>query len=211
MSWSWASDPSAPAWVQAIGSILAILIAITIPAWQRRKSQNDAKIERAREGKERLKRLVAGLRAEVNAAIEVAAMHRATAESTLSKAKNAAQAGSPLVIGENPFSAGSTLLTDAIVYRSVALELGHFPADIVHHIVMFYSNIHNLGRLVEMASSVFAALELVRDLTPRAQMNGMALLELLDKFRQADFASNADLRLDPKQRPGDREADRIST
>ncbi|MHB0842923.1 hypothetical protein ACYCGP_08785 [Stutzerimonas nitrititolerans] len=43
------SSPNAPAWVQAIGSISAILVAIAVPAFQRRQDQKDQQIERFRE------------------------------------------------------------------------------------------------------------------------------------------------------------------
>jgi hypothetical protein len=196
MKWS---DPNAPAWVQAVGTIVAILIAIAVPAWQRHATRKDVKIERARDAKERLERLVAGLRAEVSAAVEAAAMHRETAERTQGQIERAKQEGRLVVTEPTPLPPGSITLTDAIVYRAIAPDLGHFPAQIVHHIVMFYSNTLHLERLIDTAGTVAASLELVKGLAPRAQMNGRILIELLDKFRLADFAANADLSLDPKR------------
>jgi hypothetical protein len=196
MKWS---DPNAPAWVQAIGTIVAILIAIAVPAWQRHAARKDAKIERMREAKEHLERLVAGLRAEVSAAVEAAAMHRETAERTLNQIERARQEGRSVVTDPNPLPPGSITLTDAIVYRAVAPDLGHFLPQIVHHIVMFYSNTLHLERVIGAAGTVATSLELVQGLAPRAQMNGRILIELLDKFRHADFAANADLSLDPKR------------
>lgn len=196
MKWS---DPNAPAWVQAIGTIVAVLIAVAVPAWQRHSARKDAKAERAREAKERLERLVAALRAEVSAAVEAAAMHLETAERTFSQIETAKQEGRVVAIDPKPLPPGSITLTDTIVYRAVAPELGHFPPQLAHHIVMFYSNALHLARLIGAAGTVAASLELVKGLAPRAQMNGRVLLELLDKFRQADFAPNADLTLDSKK------------
>ena len=48
----WLSDPSTPAWVQAVGSVLAILVAVWIPARQRSKTLRDAQAEKARLEKE---------------------------------------------------------------------------------------------------------------------------------------------------------------
>src|SRR5436853_5799720 len=99
MKWS---DPNAPAWVQAIGTIVAVLIAIAVPAWQRHTARTDAETERTREAKERLERLIAALRAEVTAAVEAAAMHRETAERTLSQIEKAKQEGSLVVTDPKP-------------------------------------------------------------------------------------------------------------
>jgi hypothetical protein len=56
------SGPNAPAWVQGIGSILAIVVAISVPALQLRAVRKDTEAQRKREEKERLRRMVAGLR-----------------------------------------------------------------------------------------------------------------------------------------------------
>src|SRR5947208_16233813 len=113
-------------------------------------------------------------------------MHRETAERTLSQSEKAEQEGSLVVTDPKPLPPGSVILTDAIVYKAVAPDLGHFPAQIVHHIVMFYSNTLHLERVIGAGGSVASSLELVKGLAPRAQMNGRILIELLDKFRQAD-------------------------
>jgi hypothetical protein len=172
---AWLNASRAPS--SAREATAASVPSITVPAWQSRNDQNDAKKERAREAKERLQRLVAGLRAEVNAAIDAARMHRETAEQTLAHTAIARQAGQTVV--ENTLPPGSIALTDAVVYRALAPELGHFPAEIVGHIVLFYSNVFNVERLVGISNSTASALEMMIGFAPRVQMNGTILIEML--------------------------------
>lgn len=194
---SWVTSSNAPAWVQAVGSVLAIFIAIIVPAWQRRANLKDAKLQRARDEKERLRRLVAGLRAEIDAAIAAATSYREIAERTLAQTEVARRAGREIINTDLP--PNSVQLTDAVVYRAIASELGHFPPTVVHNVVNFYANERNLTRIVALANTVHDALSTVRNMAPRAQMNGAVLLEILNKYEQADFDPDADLRLSEKQ------------
>jgi hypothetical protein len=117
-----------PAWVQAVGSLLALGVAIAAPALQHRSARKDARVQRARERKERLERLIAGLRAEVSAVVETARMHREIAERTLSQLENAKQAGHEIL--ESKFPEGSFSLTDSIVFKALAPELGTLPPEL---------------------------------------------------------------------------------
>jgi len=65
------SKDSAPAWVQAIGSVIAIGVAVAIPAWQHRTARRDAKNEQFLQARS----LVFGVSAElleIEAALEKA-------------------------------------------------------------------------------------------------------------------------------------------
>jgi len=68
MMFNWLADSSAPAWVQAVGSIVAIFVAVLIPWRQRRNALRDAAADRTREEREHLRSLTAGLREEIRAA-----------------------------------------------------------------------------------------------------------------------------------------------
>ena len=186
-----------PAWVQAVGSLLALGVAIATPALQRRSARREARIQRARERKERLERLIAGLRAEVSAVVETASMHREVAERTLSQLENAKQAGHEIL--ESPFPEGSFSLTDSIVFKALAPELGTLPPELVQEIVTFYSLNNTLGRIVDINPSVEAALKDINGLIPRVQMHGSIILKQLDKFKEAGFAQSTNLHLDPTQ------------
>jgi hypothetical protein len=98
--WEWLSKDAAPAWVQAIGSVAAILVAVAVPAWQRLSALRDAKIEKDRQEKELLRRLVTGLRAEVNAAMETAKRQQLAAEGALADLARARQAGVTIARGD---------------------------------------------------------------------------------------------------------------
>lgn len=186
-----------PAWLQAVGSLLALCVAIAAPALQRRSARKDTRIEQARERKERLERLIAGVRAEVSAVVETASMHREIAERTLSQLATAKQEGHEIL--ESRFPEGSFSLTEAIVFSALAPELGTLPSELVQEIVTFYSLNNTLGRIVGINPSVEAALKDVSNLIPRVQMHGSIILKQLDKFKESGFAPSANLRLDPTQ------------
>jgi hypothetical protein len=50
-----------------------------------------------------------------------------------------------------------------------------------------------------MGSSGVSSSEVLRDLSPRVQMNGAIIMAVLDKFEKADFALDADLKLEPAE------------
>lgn len=48
VSWDWVSDKGTPAWIQAIGSLVGIAIAIGVPAWQHKLSERTKAADRTR-------------------------------------------------------------------------------------------------------------------------------------------------------------------
>lgn len=48
VSWDWVSDKGTPAWMQAIGSLVGIAIAIGVPAWQHKLSERMKTADRTR-------------------------------------------------------------------------------------------------------------------------------------------------------------------
>src|SRR5208337_2925626 len=94
---------SAPAWVQAIGSIIAILVAIALPAWQRWASRRDAKEDQEQREIEYSKRLVVALRAEIEFAVEAAGRQYSVAKDTLAAVNKSQQMGAG-VIDRGPLS-----------------------------------------------------------------------------------------------------------
>jgi hypothetical protein len=84
---------TAAAWVQAVGLIIAIGIAVWLPWWQRRRALRDALSDRARQEKEHLRRLAAGLRAEVTAAQDVIKYREFSDGETIKLVKSAQRSG----------------------------------------------------------------------------------------------------------------------
>jgi hypothetical protein len=154
--WNWLtcalSADSAPAWVQAIGSIAAILVAVAVPAWQRRSALRDARNEKTMLDKEHLRRLITGVRAEINAAIEAVGGQQAAAKRTLDGLARAKQSG-VTVVDFGPFPPGSVVLTDGVVYGEIASDLGWLPPEIIREIVAFYTRAREVGRLASMGTS----------------------------------------------------------
>jgi hypothetical protein len=145
------SDANTPAWVQAIGSVLAILVAVWLPAHQRSRSLGDIEADHARQEKEHLKRLTAGLRAEINAALLAADRHQSAINPGLQRLEEARASGA--TIKNDPIQPGSMAVTDAIIYRQIASELGRLPPDLITSVVLFYTLALDYGRFADAAST----------------------------------------------------------
>lgn len=172
---TWLSDANAPAWVQAVGSVLAILVAIWVPARQRSTLHLDAQAERMREEREHRRRLTVALRAEINAALEAADRHEFTIQRALERLQEAVAKGAVIKAGE-PIRPGSVVLTDAIVYRQVAAELAQLPPELIKSLVLFYTLALDLGRIADGAPTALAAFEVIRDVAPRLKMHAAILI-----------------------------------
>ena len=73
--------------IAAFAVPLAILVAVAIPAWQRRQARRDAEGDLRRRDKEFIRRLVSGIRAEINQALAAAARRQIAIEETLKAAE----------------------------------------------------------------------------------------------------------------------------
>lgn len=195
---AWLSDPNTPAWVQAVGSVIAILVAVWVPARQRSNSLRDAIAERERQRKEHLKRVTAGLRAEIGAAIEASDRQQFTIDRTLKRLKEAQRKGMEIK-DTGPIPAGSMMLTDAIVYQQIAAELGQLPTELVTSIVTFYTFALELGRIADHSSNAANAYQTVRPLLPRLRMNAAMLIRMLEKFESSGFDPNSKIQSMPEE------------
>jgi hypothetical protein len=100
---------------------MAVLLAVWIPAWQRRNSRRDASDNRVRQEKEHLKRLSTGLRAEINAALEWAHRRQQALGPVLKGLQDARAKGA--VVRREPIQPGSIVVTDAIVSNGLNPEI----------------------------------------------------------------------------------------
>ena len=196
--WEKLTAEVAPAWVQAIGSIIAILVAVAVPAWQRWSALRDAKIEKERQKTEQLWRLVTALRAEIEAAVNAAERRQVTAEATLADLARAREAGITIAPRGPPLP-GTIVITDAIIYRQLGSEIGHLSPTVIRRVVAFYALALDTERVPTMAASLIEACEAIRDLMPKARMNGAMLVAALDKLEKAEFAAGADLTMTPEE------------
>src|SRR6266508_540087 len=95
MPW-WFSDPTTPAWVQAVGSLVAILIAVFVPWSQRRNALRDAANDRARQEREHLQRLTTALREEIRAASNAADRRQSAITGTFKQLEEAMNRGATI-------------------------------------------------------------------------------------------------------------------
>jgi hypothetical protein len=195
---TWVSDPNTPAWVQAVGSVLAICFAMGVPAWQRSNLLRDSQNDRARQEKEHLGRLAAGLRAEIRAALETTNLHHEGVEKGLQQLKLSQRNGAIITSG-GPIQPGSMAVTDAIVYRQISAELGRLPPALITSVVQFYASALLIGRLADGAPFATAAYESFRGLAPRLKMLAALSVKTIDKFEATGFIVDADIRPTPEE------------
>lgn len=187
----WLSDPTAPAWVQAVGSILAILVSVFVPWLQ-------GKAARSREERLHLQRLVTGLREEIRATSEAADRRLTAISDTFGQLNKAMSAG--VKINESaPNRPGSLTLTEAIIYTAVASELGRLPADLIQSVVKFYSLTLDTVRTADSAPTAIEAWKAILPSLPRVKAYAGIVIRMLDKLAAAGFRRNADLRLTPEE------------
>ncbi len=191
----WFFDSATPAWVQAFATFVALLIAIAVPALQRHAQLRDAEIDRQRRKKEYLRRLTAGLRAEIIAALSAGQRQQETIERTFAQVQEAVRNGAKIK-ETGPVNSGSMALTDGIIYREIASEIGRFPTEVVRQVVQFYSITFDASWRAEAAPTAIEAYDFMRSVAPRFRMHAAVLIRILDKFEASDYAVDANLKLD---------------
>jgi hypothetical protein len=194
---SWLSNANTPAWVQAVGSVLAILVPVCLFAWQRSKSLRDTAADRARQEREHLDRLTTGLRAEINAVLETANLHQTAVTHGLQVIQQARARGA--TIKDDPIHPGSMAVTDAIIYRQIASELGRLPPELITLVVRFYTQALNYGRFADAAPTAEQAYTQLQSLAPRLKMAAALLIKTMEKFEASGFAVDADIKSTPAE------------
>lgn len=176
-----------------MGSIFAIFAAAGIAWWQYKLALRAAREEKSRSDREHLKRLIAGLKAEVCAALEMVKAQQVGLAITLKAIDEARGKGLP--IKESQVTPGSMTISDAVVYQQVAADVGRLPSTILEMAVSFYSRASSASRVAEGAPNSEQSYRLFKYLLSRVGMNGAMLVRMLDKFAAADFSDTADLQL----------------
>jgi hypothetical protein len=196
LSWIEA-HPGTAGWVQAVGAVLAILLAIAIPFFQHRRERKTAIKKRAQEEIDFLRRLVPAIRAEVVAAIEAAGLQERAIGPALNALEKAIKAGQTIVDGP-PIRAGMTF-TDGVIYRAVAAEIGRLPAALVVQVVNFYGRGEQISRLADAARTASESYANILPIIPRFRMSGILLIGILDKLEAANFNPTIDARLNREE------------
>lgn len=188
----WLADPAAPAWVQAVGSIIAILVAVFVPWRQRRNVLRDATADRIRQERDHLQRLAIGLREEIRAASDAAHRRQEAIAQTFAHLREAASRGE-IIKEAGPIQPGSLSLTDATVYKQIAAELGRLPPELIKSIVAFYSLALDISRIADAAPTAIEAYNLIFSSLPRVRTYAAILVRTLEKFETAGFSADTDL------------------
>jgi hypothetical protein len=188
---AWVSNSVAPEWAQAIFAFLAILFAIGITAWQRSRALRDSKDERIRRDKEHLRRLIAGLKAEIDQTIRAAKNRQESVEQILKNVAAAREQGIRTTL-DAPVAPHSMVVTDAIMYRQVAAELGRLPPEIIDPVVSFYAFALEMGRVADRAPSAVEANRMFLAQLPKLRLYAAMLVKTLGKFEASGFAAGAE-------------------
>jgi hypothetical protein len=88
------------------------------------------------------------------------------------------------------------VVTDAIIYRQIAAEVGRFPPDLIKSVVQFYAGALLMGRIADSTPTAQLAFEATQGLAPRLKMLAALLIKKLDNFEASGFA--ADAKVDPE-------------
>ncbi len=138
-------------------------------------------------------RLTIGLREEVAAAIEASEIIEQGAKAGMMAVQMAKAAGQKIRL--QSLGLGSFLITDAVIYRQIAPELGRFPPELVRSIVKFYAFVTVGNRIAEMPADPEETLSVILGNGPRIRMTGRMLLRWLEIFESADFSAGAELKM----------------
>lgn len=176
-----------PGWVQAIGSAGAIIVAVVLWRFDRQREV----ISQEKMDRERTRRLVAGLRAEIRYALESTERHWSAMKLVLAQTKQAMAAGKTIRDGSFPNQLFA--LTDAVIFRELASELGQLPPILIENIVSFYSFARDIERLAGTEESTLRSFKLVEGLIPRLRFSGELTLAMLEQFELRNFNADADV------------------
>lgn len=91
------------------------------------------------------------------------------------------------------------IITDAIIYRQLAQDLGHLPPRLIGQVIEFYTAALDIPRVAATGSLASGCYEVMRDLAPRLKRNGLVALALLDNFEKSHFDADTDPTLTPEQ------------
>lgn len=168
------------AWVQAIGSIAAIGIAIGVPYYQHSAVEHSKADDQARSIKDQRGRIVAAVRQEIVTSDEILQARVEAARSTLNVINLRERAGRPVTGPAMP--ASSFRITEAVIYRAAAAELGILPKPLLGAIIDYYSRVNEIERLAGLQTDARNFLKSALELIPRIRCTGAILRMELDKY-----------------------------
>lgn len=177
-------------WVEAIGTVGAVAAAVFLWRADRKHERNEA----ARSDKERVERMLVALKAEINGAITVARRQKFTIERTLAQVSQAQQAGAEIRTSGR-FSPDAMSVTDAVVYRALAPELGRLPAALIQHTTEFFIMARELERLAMLGGDAMVLYKSLADLLPRFLFHGEWTVRIFDRFVASNCSADANLQL----------------
>jgi len=195
---TWAeAHPNLSGWAQGAAAVLAILVAIIAPMvqhWMERKSTAEAE---RRQTKSLRARLTASVRFEIHEALRSLEARHEAIEATIQQYVIARANNQPFPDAALP--ARPLAVSDPTIYRAVADHIGEFPAGVLERVVGLYNY---LAELDSLSGSTFSQIDYIqseRSSLPRARMLAGWAIAVLDKFRDADFADDANVTIPPQQ------------
>jgi hypothetical protein len=90
-------------------------------------------------------------------------------------------------------------VTDAIIYRQIAAELGRLPPNLITSVVLFYALALDYGRIADAAPTAEQAYTHLQSLAPRLKMYGARLIKTMEKFEASGFSLDADIEPTPAE------------
>jgi hypothetical protein len=133
------------------------------------------------------------LRAEIQSVIEAAEVKYAVAVRTLGIDKGADRASR-----DDDAMAGTLVLSDYIIYREAASELGRLTPGLIKEIVEFYASLRHVAYLADNGNLAHS-MNIAMDFCPRIHLTGNLIIAQLDQYEKAQFSENCKFAILPEE------------
>jgi len=174
---------------QAFGNVIGGIIGAAgafyaVKVTLREQAANEAASDQRLELR-RVARIIAGLKSEINETLFTADAQHESAAALILKLKEAAKRGQQITTAlpaENMFR-----LTDGVMYRALASELGALPEGLITDIVKFYNYARTIETVAVSGATVQGGAEVMIQSVPRLRYLGGVLQIALTRFAEANF------------------------
>jgi alkylation response protein AidB-like acyl-CoA dehydrogenase len=176
--------------VGALGTLAAVIVAVV--SW--RIDRHQERVERALADRQRAQHMIVALGAEIEGALKAAHRQKTTIDQTIAQVEAAVAKGGEVKDGSR-IDPTAISVTDAIVYRALAPEIGRLPPEIIRQTTSFYHFAREMERVAMVGGPIMNLFQQLTGLLPRLLLQGELVLLIYQRFGEADFRADTDLKL----------------
>lgn len=182
--------PGWASWAQVIGTFVALAIAIAVPAAQHRMDERRRQKEQRDHSRTARQQIVAALTAEIEATDRILEAKVKTIEMVLAAVEKGEGTKDLSKHPSHPL-----WISDRVVYKAAASNLGLLPADIVASVVRYYAEIGQAEDTAAYTTDLLTMFRAIKPTLPYVRMRGEILRRELEKYGNCDFSDVPDLKL----------------